>query len=84
MEGDHSAYFLLTQSPRYIELGNGKSADVSGKLVQRLLQEATADSPAQLDLAWEEDGFFFTLSGVLKGSLSEQVLHSILLSVKIR
>jgi putative transposase len=57
---DHKTYFSLIQNPGYFEIGGGEPAEVNGKPGQRafLQDPKEPDVPAELTLAWEQEGAF--------------------------
>ena len=79
---DTDVRFDLVESPKYFEIGGGQPAEVNGKPGQRALQEESADRPASLALAWEQDGMYFSLQGSLKDPLTEQELLKIAASLR--
>jgi len=84
LPSDHKVYFSLIQNAAYFEIGGGEAAEVNGKPGQRALLQnpQKPDVPAELTLAWEQDGAFFALTGSIKGPLDEQELLKIAASLK--
>ena len=81
---DHKTYFSLIQNPGYFEIGGGEPAEVNGKPGQRafLQDPKEPDVPAELTLAWEQEGAFFALTGSMKGPLDEQEVLKIAASLQ--
>ena len=74
---------MLIQSQHKFSTGGGVSAEVCGRQVERSFNEARNGNPARLSLSWEDNGYYFVLSGILDGPLDEATLKKIACSVKV-
>ena len=82
-EGNRKVMFVLIQSQHKFGIGGGEPAEICGRQGERTFSEAEADRPARLSLGWEDNGNYFSLSGMLAGSLDEETLEKIACSVKV-
>jgi hypothetical protein len=82
-EGEPEVLFVLIQSQHKSSIGGGEPAEICGRQGERKFSGAEANRPAKLSLGWEDNGYYFSLSGVLGGSLDETTLEKIACSIKV-
>ena len=81
--GEPSHGFRLEQHSWKLGLGNGEPTVIDGVVGERVLLPARPpDSPPLLTLSWEEDGYWFTVSGYLHGPITEEFLLKVAASLQ--
>lgn len=81
-KGSKDLNFQLVENPKYFEISGGETAVINGKQGQRALIQGANGEPSSLYLAWEQDGLFFSLGGVLKDPLNERELLKVAASLQ--
>ena len=76
--GDPPYGFMLEQHSWEFHLGNSEPADINGIPGERLVDHL------ELILLWEEDGYWFTIFGVLHGPITEEFLLEVAASLELR
>ncbi len=85
LPGDPSYGFMLSQHSRKFSLGNGEQAVINGIPGERYLRPAIPpEFPPLLVFLWEEDGYWFTISGFLGGPITEEFLLEVAASLELR
>ena len=76
---------ILEQHSGELGLGNGEPAMINGILGERnLLPARPPDFPPLLSLLWEEDGYWYTISGFLDDQITEEFLLEVAASLELR
>ena len=76
--------FMLAQHSREFGLGGGASAVINGVTGERSLRPARPpDFPPLLTLLWEEDGFWYLISGFLHDTNTEEFLLEVAASLEL-
>ena len=82
--GDTLFGFVVSQHSREFGLGGGEPAVINGIAGERSLRPARPpDLPPLLTLLWEEDGYWFTISGFLRDTITEEFLLEVAASLKL-
>ncbi len=81
-KGNRDLSIQLVQNEKPFKIGGGESYEVNGKPGQRAFHQGSAGEPSSLGLAWEQDGFYFSLGGILKDPLTEAEMLKIAASLK--
>ena len=76
--GDPPYGFMLSQHSWKFSLGNGEPAIINGIPGERLVDHQG------LTLLWEENGYWFTIFGVLHGPITEEFLLEVAASLELR
>ena len=85
--GDPPYGFRLSQHSWKLGLGNGEPAMINGIAGERLLELGSPpDFPpllSFLSFLWEEDGYWYTISGFLDGPITEEFLLEVAASLRL-
>ena len=82
--GEPSYGFRLEQHSWKFGIGNGEPAVVDGIVGERVLLPAQPpEFPPLLVFLWEENGYWFTISGYLHGPITEEFLLKVAESLQI-
>ena len=83
--GDPIYGFRLEQHSWKFSLGSGMPAVINGIPGERYLRPAIPpEFPPLLVFLWEEDGYWFTISGFLGGPITEEFLLEVAASLELR
>ncbi len=82
--GDQGYGFRLQQHSSKFSLGSGEPFTVNGFPGEREASHPSSDLPPLLSFLWEQEGYWFSISGFLHGPITEEFLLEVAASLELR
>jgi len=82
-QGEVRIIFMQTQGQHMSGIIGGEPAEICGHPGERWFDAAHDDMPPRLAFGWEDNGYYFSLFGMLAGPLDEETLMQIACSVEV-